>query len=135
MKQSKRKQKATPQKPAPEPVVTVAPAIEAPKASVVTMKAGDASYALGASCTMRECASIKADLMRLVGTDELVYIDVNAVERIDTSALQLLCAFVRDRRAKRLTTRWKGQPEIFSEAVEILGLNSALGYSPGQRAA
>jgi ABC-type transporter Mla MlaB component len=134
MKQTKRKQKATPQKSAPDPVVAEAPVIELPVAPVVTVKATDSSYALGASCTMREGAAIKADLMKLVASDQLVQIDVSAIERIDTSALQLLCAFVRDRRAKRLTTRWKGQPEAFSEAVEILGLASALGYSPGQRA-
>ena len=133
MKQSKRKAKASPAKSGPEPIVAE-PAKAEPVASVVTVKENDSTYALGASCTMREGAAIKADLMKLVGSDQLVFIDVSAVERIDTSALQLLCAFVRDRRARRVTTRWRGQPEVFAEAVEILGLASALGYSPGQRA-
>jgi ABC-type transporter Mla MlaB component len=128
MKQSKRKQKSSPPK---EAIETHAP--EAPLAAP-TPVASESSFALGSSCTMREGAAIKVELMKLLSVRQTVLVDVSAVERIDTSALQMLCAFVRDRRARRLTTRWTGQPPAFAEAVEILGLTSALGYQPGRAA-
>ncbi len=87
------------------------------------------AYSLGASCTMREGAMLKADLLKLLPIRQPVLLDVSSVERIDTSALQLLCALVRDRRAKRLTTQWVGSPSVFTEAVESLGLTQALNYT------
>jgi anti-anti-sigma regulatory factor len=55
-----------------------------------------------------------------------VTIDVHAVERIDTAALQLLCAFVRDRQAAGGQVLWTGCTESFSEAIRLLGLQKAL---------
>lgn len=131
MKQSKRKRKptATSQEPAAAPTV---------QESVRTVTSGGSTalaYALGSSCTMREAAQLKAELLKLLDSADPVVLDVAAVERIDTSALQLLCAFVRDRRARRLNTSWTGCQPAFSEAVDILGLNQAMGYSVDAQAA
>jgi ABC-type transporter Mla MlaB component len=135
MKQSKRKQKSPPATTMTEPQVgePAAPPVVAQPATPAM--ATESSFVLGSSCTMREGAAIKIELMKLLSVRQTVLVDVSAVERIDTSAMQLLCAFVRDRRARRLATRWTGQPPVFVEAVDILGLTSALGYQPGQRAA
>lgn len=84
---------------------------------------------------MREAALLKADLLKLLGMEQTVVLDVSAIERIDTSALQLLCAFVRDRRARRLKTFWSGEHPAFSEAVAILGLNQAMSYTAEAQAA
>jgi anti-anti-sigma regulatory factor len=89
------------------------------------------AFALNASCTIREGAALKAELLNLAGAEQTVVLDVQAVERIDTAALQLLCAFVRDRRAQGWRTSWTGNPQAFSEAVDILGLNQVLGYATG----
>jgi ABC-type transporter Mla MlaB component len=130
MKQSKRKQKSVPVKQQPEASVDapkMQTVIEPPVA--IQPKASESAFVLGASCTMREAAAIKTELMKLLKVEESVLLDVRAVERIDTSALQLLCAFVRDRRARRLATRWAGHPQVFSEALQILGLTQMLGFS------
>ena len=142
MKQSKRKPKSQPVKSTPESEAVAAPQPTDAPADVpadvyvsATPAATESSFALGSTCTMREGAAIKIELMKLLSVRQTVLLDVSAVERIDSSAMQMLCAFVRDRRARRLSTRWSGQPPAFAEAVQILGLASALGYQPGQRAA
>lgn len=83
---------------------------------------------------MREITTLKAELMQLLKTEQPVLLDVSQVERIDTAAMQLLCAFVRDRRARRLTTSWTGESQAFVEAIITLGLSQALNYTPKVRA-
>jgi anti-anti-sigma regulatory factor len=134
MKPSKRKRKI-PQAATPvETVVSKSSSVE-PVRTINDGGTAALSYALGSSCTMREAAVIKAELLKLLNADQTVVLDVSAVERIDTSALQLLCAFMRDRRAQRLTTRWAGNHQAFSEAVDIVGLATALNYRREARAA
>jgi anti-anti-sigma regulatory factor len=119
MKQNKRKRKIAPAAQPAAPTASTPPA----KSS-----AASASLALGASCTIREGAVLKAELLKLANAEHTVVLDVQAVERVDTAALQLLCAFVRDRRAQGRRTNWTGNPQSFTDAVEVLGLTQALGY-------
>jgi ABC-type transporter Mla MlaB component len=129
MKQTKRKRKAAPDAPSEnepsEQSTIVAPQSVAPAAADVQA----AAYALGPSCTMRDGGPMKTALLQLVNAEQPVAVDVSAVERIDTSALQLLCAFVHDRRIRGRATRWTGHAPVFSEAVAILGLGQALSYT------
>ena len=83
--------------------------------------------ALAASCTVRDCIELKSALHDLFEQPAAITVDVRAVERIDTAILQLLAAFVRDRKTAGRTTQWVGRPECFAEAVRILGLGDALG--------
>jgi anti-anti-sigma regulatory factor len=117
MKQSKRKRKIAP---VMEPAASTANEAAAPPSRM---------FALGESCTIREGAALKTELLKLAGSDQTVVLDVQAVERVDSAGLQLLCAFVRDRRAQGRRTSWSGNPQAFTDAVETLGLNQALGYS------
>jgi anti-anti-sigma regulatory factor len=84
------------------------------------------SYVLSASCTVRDCIALRSALLDLLMDPMPVTIDVRAVERIDTAALQLLCAFVRDRQAAGGQILWTGRTESFSEAIRLLGLQKAL---------
>jgi anti-anti-sigma regulatory factor len=84
------------------------------------------SYVLSASCTVRDCIALRSALLDLLMDPMPVTIDVHAVERIDTAALQLLCAFVRDRQAAGGQILWTGRTESFSEAIRLLGLQKAL---------
>jgi len=84
------------------------------------------SYELSASCTVRDCIALKSALLDMLMDPQPVTIDVRAVERIDTAALQLLCAFVRDRKAAGGQVLWAGSTESFSEAIRLLGLQKAL---------
>jgi anti-anti-sigma regulatory factor len=84
-------------------------------------------YALTASCTVRDSIALKSALLDLLMKPQPVTIDVRAVERIDTAALQVLCAFTRDRKAAGGEVLWLGCTESFSEAVRLLGLQQVLG--------
>lgn len=77
---------------------------------------------LAASCGIREAAALKQELLPLLAVPEAVTIDVAAVQRIDTSALQLLFAFARDRAERGYPLEWSGLNAVFSDALNTLGL-------------
>ncbi|MBC7984441.1 MAG: STAS domain-containing protein [Candidatus Obscuribacterales bacterium] len=84
------------------------------------------AYTFTPSCTVRDCAALKVALLDLLRVDGDVTLDVGAIERIDTAALQLLVAFVRDRKANSRNVLWAGSTASFYEAVNITGLGFAL---------
>jgi len=88
------------------------------------------SLELPAECTARNAAELKAAMLDQVGTPAPVNIAVGAVERIDTSCLQLLVAFVRERDRNNLPVAWHGSSRSFSDAAALLGLTALLG-TPG----
>jgi len=106
------------------------PAVSNIAASVSLSVTTDSSVAdvcvLPTSCTVRESAALKAELLPLIDRDNVITLDVRAVERIDTAALQLLVAFVRDRNQMHHDTNWIGAPECINEAVKILGMADTL---------
>jgi ABC-type transporter Mla MlaB component len=132
MKQVKRKRKIAPAAvTAPVAQITRSDAAEnvAAVGVVAPVKSSAADYSLAATCTIREGAALKSALLALSDANQPVTLDVHAVERIDTAALQLLCAFVRDQRARGKRTHWMGAASAFTEAVDTLGLMQALGYA------
>jgi ABC-type transporter Mla MlaB component len=84
---------------------------------------------LASSCTVKDAAQFKTALCACVDSPDCVVLDVAAVERVDTAALQLLCAFVRDRGARGLKVSWRGSSAALLEAAELLDMNSLLGLS------
>ena len=52
--------------------------------------------------------------------------DVSALQRIDTAGLQLLAAFVRDRRTAGRAVEWRGRAAALDSAASLLGLNDML---------
>jgi anti-anti-sigma regulatory factor len=127
MKQAKRKRKSSPDATSdamPEMPVAAPVSHEGVKPAATSV-----DYSLMPVCTIREGATLKSALLDMEDAERTVVIDVQAVERIDTAALQLLCAFVRERRAQGRRTQWTGNAAPFVEAVEILGLTTALGYA------
>jgi len=135
MKHSKRKRKNAPAATSvAQPVASVANAAGGAIQKTGANKIADlapskADYTLSANCTIQEGAALKSALLTLEDATRTVMLDVRAVERVDTAALQLLCAFVRDRRTRGRRTEWSGNASTFTEAVEILGLSQALGYT------
>ena len=82
---------------------------------------------LPATCTLREAADLKGALLRWIDTPDPVQLDVTALQRIDTAAVQVLCAFARDRQHRSLPSSWDGQAEALKEASRLLGVATLLG--------
>jgi ABC-type transporter Mla MlaB component len=125
--------------PAAAPIVEIAPLAE-PVASVaavapslaVSSTAGNV-IALAGMCTVREATALKQALMQWMEKDEVV-IDAGNLERIDTAAVQLLCAFVRDRAAASRKVTWAGASAALRDAARLLGVSDMLALAPGASA-
>lgn len=86
----------------------------------------DGSLTLGAECTVAEADGLKSELARRLDESGTVTLDVTALQRIDTAGLQLLAAFVRDRRMAGRTVAWRGRAAALDAAAGLLGLDSTL---------
>jgi anti-anti-sigma regulatory factor len=138
MKQSKRKRESTPAagSSVSESIADSAAVVVSalPNSNLAIPAANNSpatiSYKFASSCTVRDCAAIKSALADLRAAKDEIILDVSAVERIDTAVIQLLCAFVRDRKAKHGSKDskvvWLGNSESFLDAVHVLGLRSEL---------
>lgn len=101
------------------PEVAVAnPAAAAPASQPVVM--------LGANCTVKDAAALKQSLCAVLDSEATVVIDVGSVTRIDTAAIQVLCAFVRQRAVNARSVAWLGIPAAVREAAVLLGVSELL---------
>ena len=57
-------------------------------------------------------------------------LEVGKVERVDTSTMQLLCAFVRDRAAQQRKVEWTGDTRSFATSARLLGVEVDAGCRP-----
>ncbi|HUI60631.1 MAG TPA: STAS domain-containing protein [Steroidobacteraceae bacterium] len=87
---------------------------------------GPASLSLPADCMVADAAALKESLAGLIGDSRPVRLNVAALQRIDTAAMQLLAAFVRDRDQNGLRVEWQGTAPSLSTAARLLGLTSVL---------
>lgn len=81
---------------------------------------------LPADCTVAEADTLKSTLVRRLNESQPVTLDVSALQRIDTAALQLLAAFVRDRRTAGRAVVWHGNAAALDAAAGLLGLHHML---------
>jgi ABC-type transporter Mla MlaB component len=86
-----------------------------------------ATLVLASHCALKDAARLKLELCAMAHQSAELSVDVAAVERIDTSTMQLLCAFVRDRVARNQQVRFKGDSQSWREAVRLLGVAELLG--------
>ena len=86
----------------------------------------DRPVTLAAECTVAEADALKSELAGRLDEPGPVTVDVSALQRIDTAGLQLLAAFVRDRREAGRAVEWHGQAPALQAAAGILGLNNML---------
>ena len=84
------------------------------------------SLSLAADCTVAEADSLKSELARRLNESAPVTVDVSALRRIDTAGLQLLAAFVRDRRTAGRAVAWHGRAAALESAAGLLGLQDML---------
>lgn len=81
---------------------------------------------LTAECTVAEADAFQAQLARRLQEPGAVTVDVSELQRIDTAGLQLLAAFVRDRRTAGRAVEWRGRAAALETAASLLGLNDML---------
>jgi ABC-type transporter Mla MlaB component len=86
----------------------------------------DRTLRLDAQCTIAQASAVKARLARLLGHPGKVAVDGGAVERIDTACLQLLAAFVRERRAADRPVAWSNASAELIDNARLLGLSAVL---------
>jgi ABC-type transporter Mla MlaB component len=86
----------------------------------------DGSLTLAAECTVAQADSLRSQLARRLDESGAVTVDVSAVQRIDTAGLQLLAAFVRDRRTAGRAVEWRGRASALDAAAGLLGLRDML---------
>lgn len=85
-----------------------------------------AALVLAANCNVKDGAELKRSLCLLLDDSAPVVLDVGKVERIDTSTMQLLCAFARDRAAQQRKVEWIGDSHVIREAARLLGVEALL---------
>ena len=78
------------------------------------------------SPTIRTANTFQTELADRLDESGNVQIDGAAVERIDTAALQLLAAFVRDLESEGRTVQWLECSQALRRAVHASGLGGAL---------
>lgn len=74
--------------------------------------------------------ALKENLNRLLTNPATLTIDASAVEKTDTSTLQLLTAFCFAATRRNIEIRWYKPSEPFLQAAGLLGLNAALQLAP-----
>jgi ABC-type transporter Mla MlaB component len=92
-----------------------------------------ARAALGADCTIEHAPGLQKQLAKLLGDRAFVTIDFSAVKRCDTAGMQVLAAFIRERREAGRDVELASMSENFLATAQLLGL-SAL-FAPAGAAA
>jgi ABC-type transporter Mla MlaB component len=81
---------------------------------------------LASNCNVKDAAELKQSLCLHLDHEAAVSLDVGSVERVDTSTMQLLCAFVRDRSARQRQVEWLGDARVVRDAARLLGVETML---------
>ena len=94
-----------------------------PAATAAAARSPAAVVVLGRHCGIREGAELRKQLLAQLACPGPVTIDIAAVERVDTAAIQLLYAFERERLAVGRELRWRGANATLTQALSVLGMN------------
>lgn len=81
---------------------------------------------LAAECTVADADALQSALAQRLEQPAAVIVDVSGLQRIDTAGLQLLAAFVRDRRTAGRAVEWRGRAAALDTAAGLLGLSDML---------
>jgi ABC-type transporter Mla MlaB component len=99
----------------------------------VARPGGATSFALAADCTVSQAVRLKSRLAAFLVRPSNLTLNARAVKRVDGAGLQLLAAFVRQRRASGRSVTWRGVSSELAEGAALLGLAAILEL-PEQRA-
>ena len=85
---------------------------------------GAAVTALGADCTIEHAPGLHQQLAKVLTDRACVTLDFSAVKRCDTAGLQVLVAFIRERRDAGRELELASVSESFLATVQLLGLRA-----------
>ena len=85
-----------------------------------------AVIALQACLDISGAQEIYQQLRTALAVQQFVVLDATQVERADTAALQLLCAFVQAAQGNGVEWRWQQPSLAFRNAARLLGLETHL---------
>jgi len=71
--------------------------------------------------------ALKIRLAELLDHPQPVTLDIGGLQRIDTAALQVVAAFVRERQAQGRSVEWRGTAFALTSAACLLGMTPILG--------
>jgi anti-anti-sigma factor len=80
--------------------------------------------ALGADCTIEHAPELQKQLTKVLADRACVTLDFSAVKRCDTAGLQVLAAFIRERREAGRDIELASMSENFLATVKLLGLGA-----------
>ncbi len=86
-------------------------------------------YRFDAVLAINTVGALHADLAHLLAGETSVVLDASAIETIDTAAIQLLLAFVRELHAQHRTVNWQTPSQTISSTIALLGLTQTLGIA------
>ena len=92
----------------------------------VEMQEGQPVLQLSSIQDISKSQALKNDIMALVNDTDEISIDGSEVERIDGSALQLLCALFDYAKNNSLTLHWIEPSDALIQSAEILGVQQLL---------
>ena len=80
--------------------------------------------AFGADCTIEHAPGMQKQLAKVLADRACVTLDFSAVKRCDTAGMQVLAAFIRERREAGRDVELASMSENFLETVRLLGLGA-----------
>jgi anti-anti-sigma regulatory factor len=80
--------------------------------------------ALGADCTIEHAPGLQKQLAKVLADRACVTLDFSAVKRCDTAGMQVLAAFIRERREAGRDVELASMSENFLATVKLLGLGA-----------
>ncbi len=84
------------------------------------------TLSLPAECTVSGASALKEQLAGLFDEPDTVTLDITSLQRVDTAALQVIAAFVRERTGNGRPVEWQGSAPGLATAAQLLGLTSLL---------
>lgn len=98
------------------------------KSKAVKAEKEDSVFELQSVQDISAVAELHEELKKLF-KHEKVILDVSNVERIDTTSLQLLYAFIEEAKVNNVEVAWRSPSEAMSNSVNLLGMQEALQLS------
>jgi anti-anti-sigma regulatory factor len=72
-------------------------------------------------------ADLHTHLLEFLGTKQPITIDASHVSRVDTTALQLLCAFIQEVNITSPGFCWQQPSDALYQSADLLGVTDILG--------